>query len=215
MASILTHAEHAAHDRNASLGAANLPPISAAGPALDEAPGINHSLNMYRIIGADGREYGPISADLLRQWIAENRANANTRVIVEASTDWKSLGSLPEFSALLSTKAISVAPAPFPTSTVSVPKTNGFATTGMVLGIVSLTIGFCCCYGMPFNILGLIFSVIALVQINNNPERYTGSGSAITGVVLCVISLFISLIFLIIISGSGGWDRLTHHAYRL
>lgn len=172
---------------------------------------------MYRIIGADGREYGPISAEQLRQWIAENRANATTRVLVEGSTDWKTLGSLPEFSALLATKpraAIPSAPAPFP-SAIFAPKTNGFGTAGMVLGIFSLTIGLCCCYGMPFNILGLIFSVIALVQINSNPERYTGKGIAITGAVLCVISLFISLILLILVGATSGWDRLTHHAYRL
>ena len=33
---------------------------------------------MYRIIGGDGREYGPISLDQMRQWIAEGRVNAQT-----------------------------------------------------------------------------------------------------------------------------------------
>src|SRR5215831_9960433 len=52
---------------------------------------------MYRIIGADDREYGPVTAEQLRQWIAEGRANAQTRVFVEGATEWKPLGSLPEF----------------------------------------------------------------------------------------------------------------------
>ena len=51
---------------------------------------------MYKIIGADGREYGPVSAVVLKQWIAEGRANAYTRVRPEGATDWKKLSELPE-----------------------------------------------------------------------------------------------------------------------
>jgi hypothetical protein len=35
---------------------------------------------MYNIIGADGKEYGPISIEQIRQWIADGRINAHTRV---------------------------------------------------------------------------------------------------------------------------------------
>lgn len=52
---------------------------------------------MYKIIGADGKEYGPISAEQLRQWIAEGRANAQTRVCAEGTTEWKPLSAFPEF----------------------------------------------------------------------------------------------------------------------
>jgi len=63
---------------------------------------------MYKIIGADGREYGPISQEQLRQWIAEGRANALTRVLPPGATEWKTLSELPEFSAIF------VGPAPAP-----------------------------------------------------------------------------------------------------
>jgi uncharacterized membrane protein len=53
---------------------------------------------MYKIIGADGNEYGPVTADQLRQWIAEGRANAQTKVQAEGSTDWKPLMDFPEFA---------------------------------------------------------------------------------------------------------------------
>jgi len=33
-------------------------------------------LNVYKIIGADGKEYGPITAEQLRRWIAEGLAIA-------------------------------------------------------------------------------------------------------------------------------------------
>ena len=35
---------------------------------------------MYKIIGADGNEYGPITTEQLRQWLAEGRVNAQTKV---------------------------------------------------------------------------------------------------------------------------------------
>ena len=31
---------------------------------------------MYKILGGDGKEYGPVLADTLRQWVREGRANA-------------------------------------------------------------------------------------------------------------------------------------------
>ncbi len=33
---------------------------------------------MYKIIGADGKEYGPVTAEQLKQWIADGRVNGNT-----------------------------------------------------------------------------------------------------------------------------------------
>jgi hypothetical protein len=53
---------------------------------------------MYKIIGGDGREYGPVSADQLRRWVAEGRVNAQTRVQAEGSAEWKSLGEIPELA---------------------------------------------------------------------------------------------------------------------
>src|SRR2546429_1486203 len=69
---------------------------------------------MYRIIGADGNQYGPISAEQLRQWIAEGRANAQTKVLAEGTTEWKPLSEFPEFFGT-STPPAPGAPPPSPT----------------------------------------------------------------------------------------------------
>ncbi|MCC6823676.1 MAG: DUF4339 domain-containing protein [Verrucomicrobiota bacterium] len=53
---------------------------------------------MYKIIGADGREYGPVSADQLRQWITEGRVNADTQMRREGDVAWMPLGTMPEFT---------------------------------------------------------------------------------------------------------------------
>jgi hypothetical protein len=67
---------------------------------------------MYKIIGADQKEYGPISAEQLRAWIAEGRANGQTSVWSEGATEWKPLGSLPEFAELLAAGAPASVAAP-------------------------------------------------------------------------------------------------------
>ena len=56
---------------------------------------------MYRILGGDGKEYGPVNADQVRAWIRERRANAQTRIRAEDSAGWRALGELPEFAAEL------------------------------------------------------------------------------------------------------------------
>jgi len=53
---------------------------------------------MYKIIGADGQQYGPVSAEQLRRWIAENRLNAQTLIQPEGAPDWKALNNFPEFA---------------------------------------------------------------------------------------------------------------------
>jgi len=69
---------------------------------------------MYRIVGADGKEYGPISADVLRQWIAQGRANAQTRARLEGTTDWKLLTEFPYFAADLAAKSAAAPATPTP-----------------------------------------------------------------------------------------------------
>jgi len=81
-------------------------------------------MNTYKIIGADGREYGPISSEQLRQWIAQGRANAHTKVLSEGSTDWKLLSELPEFSADLAAKQGSPRPQPVTATTAVNPLVN-------------------------------------------------------------------------------------------
>jgi hypothetical protein len=60
---------------------------------------------MYKIIGADQKEYGPVTSDQIRQWIADQRANAQTRVRAEGEQEWKTLAECPEFADALGLSA--------------------------------------------------------------------------------------------------------------
>jgi len=52
----------------------------------------------YFMLGGDGKEYGPIPADQLRQWAAEGRANAQTQIRPADGGPWSSLAAVPELS---------------------------------------------------------------------------------------------------------------------
>jgi hypothetical protein len=143
---------------------------------------------MYKIIGADQKEYGPITADQLRQWISEGRINASTKVQTEGAGVWKCISELPEFAAAL---PASVPPAPGTPSQIAMApaaaKPNQMALWAMIIGIISLL---CCQILGPVSI---VLGIVALSQIKKNPQQ-TGSGFAITGIVLGVLSLIIAVV---------------------
>ncbi|MDR3459098.1 MAG: GYF domain-containing protein [Verrucomicrobiae bacterium] len=57
----------------------------------------------YHVIGGDTKEYGPIWAEDIRNWIAEGRLNAQSLAKGEGETAWRTLGSFPEFAEALKT----------------------------------------------------------------------------------------------------------------
>jgi len=68
---------------------------------------------MYKIIGADQREYGPVPADQVRKWIADRRADAQTKAWSEDSSGWKTLADFAEFAdALRAQEAFAQPPPP-------------------------------------------------------------------------------------------------------
>jgi hypothetical protein len=155
---------------------------------------------MYKIIGADGSDYGPVAAAELRQWISEGRANAQTQVQIEGSLEWRTLGSLPEFAADLGAASLRARPA-LPVVILgsgASATTNGFAVTGFIFGLLGLP-GVCCCYccclTLPCSILGLIFSCVALSQLRQNPLQ-GGRGLAIAGLVLSILGLLSLIVWI-------------------
>ena len=137
---------------------------------------------MYKVIGADGKEYGPITANQLRQWISQGRANAATKVRLETSTEWETLGSIPEFA-----EALAQPPSlpNLPAATPPPAKTSGLAIASLILGLL----GFC---GLTA-LIGLILGIIGMVQINKSEGRLKGQGLAIAGVIVSAVFLLLML----------------------
>jgi hypothetical protein len=138
---------------------------------------------MYKIIGADQKEYGPISADQLRQWISEGRVNSKTRVQAVDSTEWKTMADLPEFAAILPRPA---PPLPSVTPIAPLPPragTSQMAVWALITGIMSIL---CCCSIMAP--VSIVLGAVALSQLKQQPEM-RGAGFAIAGIVLGIVAL--------------------------
>jgi hypothetical protein len=150
---------------------------------------------IYKTIAEDGKEYGPATAEQIRQWIAEGRVERRTPIFVDGARDWTFVGLLPEFADCFAGAAPPTIAPPKPGISTAgrMPKTNSYATTGLIFGILSLT----CCCGFPFNLLGIVFSVIALSQINRHPELYEGRGLAIAGLIFSMASFVLRLAFVL------------------
>jgi hypothetical protein len=158
---------------------------------------------MYKLVGADRREYGPVSQEAVLEWIAQGRANAQTIARFEDGA-WKPLGTFEEFKSALgiasappvmSGDVTVIAPAagasePLPFSGVnSQRKSNVAAILGLVFSVI------CCCCTFAGPALGIVFSVIGIVQIRNAPGRYSTSvyvGYA--GIAISVVILILHII---------------------
>jgi uncharacterized protein DUF4339 len=61
---------------------------------------------MYTIIGGDGKEYGPVSIEQVRGWVAAGRANLSTKVKEAGSDAWKTISDCPEITGSASTAGV-------------------------------------------------------------------------------------------------------------
>jgi hypothetical protein len=146
---------------------------------------------MYKIIGADQKEYGPASADQLRQWLADGRVTGQTQLQAEGSSDWKPLSEFHEFDAALAAKAGTPGPGPSagPGSAPPALATNrrpssGLAIASLVMGILSLVS--CTIFtGIP----AIITGHIAHKRSRKAPQEFGGGGLAIAGFVMGYLSL--------------------------
>ena len=163
---------------------------------------------MYYLIGADQKEYGPVAADEVCAWIAEGRANGQTLGRLEGGP-WKPLSTFPEFAATLGAAPQPAPPVPLAQASLTgrAPKTNGMAVAGLVMGILSTTIGLVCC-GLVFNILGIIFSSVALSQIKRSQQ--TGRNLAIVGMVLSLLGLVFQIIIIVVFGAMGLLKEIMH-----
>lgn len=159
---------------------------------------------MYKIIGSDGREYGPVTAETLRQWVAVGRANGSTRVLAEGATEWTTVQQLPEFAASL------VAPPPLQTQAQPaadsglnqvIPYRNGPALAAYYFGIFSLIP----CFGLVLGITALVLGILGLKKHRLQPGC-GGKVHAWVGVILgglCAVANLAGIILMIIGAASG------------
>jgi hypothetical protein len=137
---------------------------------------------MYKILGSDGNEYGPVSAEQVNGWIAENRVEKKTPVIPEGGADWVFLGSLPEFAAAFAPPTSApppISPSAKASKSAGTPSKNARALVAASLGVLSMIPPVGALLGIPALVLG----ISGLRFRRRNPEA-GGSVHAWIGIVL-------------------------------
>ena len=123
---------------------------------------------MYKIIGTDQKEYGPVSSDQIQQWLAQGRVNAQTRIQADGG-EWKTLGDLPEFPSFIGSRVPPLASPPNPIPPSAQPtKTSGLAIASLVLGILG---------------------IVERQQTNKSNGALGGGGIALAGTIVSAIFL--------------------------
>ena len=95
---------------------------------------------MYKIIGADRQQYGPVNAEQIRRWLAENRVRGDTLIQAEGTQDWKPLSSFSEFAADLASAPPPLASAPPPFGSQQ-PAANDRASMKIPAGVCGILLG--------------------------------------------------------------------------
>jgi TM2 domain-containing membrane protein YozV len=151
---------------------------------------------MYKIIGADGQPYGPVSADQIRRWLTENRVNALTLLQSEGSPEWKPMGSFPEFAADLNAVPPPVSNVPPPigalASTIATRASNkvpagvcgillgglgvhkfilGYTGAGLIMLLVGLVGGMLTC-GVATGLVHLIGLIEGIIYLCKTDEEF-------------------------------------------
>lgn len=72
------------------------------------------------------------------------------------------------------------------------PKTNGLALASMICGIAG------CCVGPIVGIAAIVLGAIGLSQINKEPDKFTGKGMAITGIIMGILGIIWYILFIIL-----------------
>ncbi|MEJ5237485.1 DUF4339 domain-containing protein [Limisphaera sp. VF-2] len=145
---------------------------------------------MYRIIGQDGREYGPVPRDTLLQWIRENRVGPQTPVLPEGETQWRVVGHLPEFASALSGSSPAAPPplSAYPRPTVAPQTLRTLALVSFASGVLAWILC-CCCYGAPLNVVAVVLGSVVLYLGHGDPGTSGARAWALAGVILGALSV--------------------------
>jgi TM2 domain-containing membrane protein YozV len=151
---------------------------------------------MYKIIGTDGQQYGPVSAEQVRRWIAESRVNAQTLIQPEGAQEWKALSAFPEFVAELrpAPPLFSAGPPPAvaPPSTIAAKASNkiaagifgillgglgihkfilGYTGAGLIMLLVTIVGGILTC-GIAAGVMHIIGLIEGIIYLTKSDEEF-------------------------------------------
>jgi hypothetical protein len=171
---------------------------------------------MYKIIGGDGNEYGPVDLAQIKQWIQDGRAGAQTKVQPEGATEWQILGEVPELAALLASGAPGGAPPTF--SPTSVPGPGSGDALQMVQGpaiglMVTAGLGLVmCALGIVMNLAGVTMGAMGGQQQSQDVPAWVNMMSGGLGIVSSLLGIIMSVVILL---GALKMKKLENYTFAI
>lgn len=136
---------------------------------------------MYKIIGVDGKEYGPVNADQLREWLRQGRVGWQTPVRPESGGDWRPLSNYPELNS-----NPGMTPLPPPTVAERASKKIPAGVCGIVIGALGIhkfilgytgaglimLLGSILTCGLAAPVFGLIGLIEGIIYLSKSDEEF-------------------------------------------
>lgn len=148
----------------------------------------------YIVIGENGKQYGPMTLELLKSLVRDERVGPTTQVWDSTTREWHEAQLIEELSEFFPGEETGEAPEVV-AAEVGVPRPSGFSLASMWCGILSIPVF--CCGGYLLAVLAIIFGVVG-----KSEERRTGyvGGQAANvgifcGIVALVLTGFVALLF--------------------
>jgi hypothetical protein len=168
---------------------------------------------MYKILGGDGKEYGPVSVETLRQWITEGRANARTQVLPEGSTNWIALGQLNEFANEFGATA---APAPIPErlpNSFGASRAPAEMVSGPAVGLIVTA-----SLGAVANVLALTVNLLGVglgAAASHGNSREDAIASLFSGTIGVISAIFALIMAAVILMGALKMRKLESYGFSM
>ena len=176
---------------------------------------------MFKIIGADGKEYGPVTVDQIKEWIRAGRANQGTMAQQAGDMGWKPLGQYAEFADLLGAKPPVVTPGPadiapspdIASGAVSAARARAVQmVNGPAIGLIVAMV-----LGIALSVVGVVFHLLG-VSWGRPPPMMTPEAERMYNLFhqfsgpLGVVAGFISIaIGLFVLFGALKMQKLSNH----
>lgn len=87
---------------------------------------------------------------------------------------------------------------PPPPPAYAQPQSKSLATASMILGLLSVTIGWLC-FGPVLAIAAIVLGAVALSQIRKSPERVGGRPMAWIGLITGSLAVFVIMLFYLVV----------------
>ncbi len=143
----------------------------------------------YIIVGANGRQYGPMNLETLKSLVRDNRVGAETEVWDSTTNEWHQAQQIEELSEFFPGEGAE-APAETVVAEEAEPHTSALALASMWCGIIAVPTF--CCTGWVLALLAVVLGFVARGEVKQH--GYEGAQYANVGIVCGLLTLVLTAI---------------------